>query len=206
MRTPKSRFRRGTTLIEAMIALTVMLIGMAGFASLQVISVRANHFAKRISMASAVATDLTDTITRAAYNAPMLNTTTLINSCTTSTLQACLVNAAVEPWDLGTADPLVTAFTYPPDYSDSSVGGFSTAWMALPVANGGTPARDGVDIDRDGVPDFFRYWNVYDIKPTDSAFSAGKFTQVYVRWKEPGFGYRQVTSTSFKYNPAAVVQ
>ena len=197
MRTQRTRFRRGTTLIEAMIALTVMLIGMAGFASLQVISVRANHFAKRISMASAVATDLTDTITRAPYNAPMLNTVTQITSCTTSTLQACLANASVVPWDLGAADPLVTAFTYPPDYSDASVGGFSTAWMALPVVTGGTPSRVGVDIDRDGAPDFFRYWNVYDIKPTDSGFSAGKFTQVYVRWKEPGFGFRQVTSTSW---------
>lgn len=194
---------RGTTLIEAMIAIGVLLIGMAGFASLQVIVVRANHFAKRISMASAIANDLSENVYRWDYNdtrlAPNANRLT---ACTPTSLAACFADASDSgavafraAWDLGRVDP--AALPYPPDFSDGAGGATATAALAESVT---------ADVDRDGTAEFFRYWNVYEVEPLGAGFPHGKFVQIIVRWKEPVLGFRQITSSAFKLNPAVVVQ
>lgn len=204
----RRRSPRGTSLIEAMIAIAVLLIGMAGFASLQVISVRANHFAKRISAASALATDLAENVNRWDYLDPRLTpggsrADVTATGCTTAAIQTCLDAAvALTPWDLGTA----ATPAYTPDYNDASLMG-AGGWQGIPVVTGGVPTTFGADTDRDGVPEFFRYYNVHQLYPTGTdLFPTGKLVQIVVRWKEPAFGYRQVTTTAFKYNPRVVSQ
>jgi len=59
-------------------------------------------------------------------------------------------------------------------------------------------------VNRDGVPDFIRYWNVYAIDLASSGTPNGLFIQIIVRWKQPGFGYRQITASKFKRNPTNV--
>jgi Tfp pilus assembly protein PilV len=194
------RTQRGTSLIEAMIAMAVLLVGMAGFASLQVISVRANHFAKRISVASALAVDLTENVNRWGYTDTRLTPYSTITSCTTANMQLCFDDTTVVTrWEMGSAPaPLYTA-----QYSDAN---FGATWQGVPVVTGGTPTTVGADPDRDGVPEFTRFYNVYEIDPAGSGIPAGKLVQVVVRWREPAFGFRQVTNTAFKFNPAVVLQ
>ena len=182
-----SRTARGTTLIETMIALTVLLIGMAGFISIQPVIVRANHYAKRVSAASMVATDLVENIHRWAYNDARLNASMTLTGCNTATMSGCFADATnVTPkWDMGKT----LAGSYTPQFNDSNLGG---TWQGLDA-----------DVDRDGVTEFFRYWNVFDINPSGLAPEDGKLVQVIVRWKEPNFGFRQVTSSTFRLNSAA---
>src|SRR5256885_861912 len=49
---------RGFSLIEAMVASIVLLIGLLGLAGLQIIGMRANNLGKRMSQASLLAQDL----------------------------------------------------------------------------------------------------------------------------------------------------
>jgi hypothetical protein len=46
-----------------------------------------------------------------------------------------------------------------------------------------------------------RYWNVYTY---NDGTSNGLYVQIFVRWMEPSLGYRQITSVTFKANPAAL--
>lgn len=188
------RARRGATLIEAMIAMAVLLIGMAGFASLQVISVRANHFAKRISAASALAVEITEHAQRWAYTGdPRLTPYATINGCTQTDYQPCLNDATLTArWNLGTTQTLA----YTPQFDDSTLSPVGFPWTGTPIVTGGSPAVTGADVDRDTVPEFQRYYNVYQFG------NFGRLVQVIVRWKEPGFGYRQVTNMAFRLDPA----
>jgi Tfp pilus assembly protein PilV len=214
MKARSRKTARGTSLIEAMIAMAVLLIGMAGFAALQVISVRSNHFAKRISMASALATDVTEHVARMPYNDANLNPWMTISAagCTSNNLTPCIGDGVgdsnlLQRWETGTAQALPAYYTSGTYFSDATLG---SGWHGLPVTTGGAgcspPSVAGYDIDRDSCPDFFRYYSVYSIDPGNTGIPAGKLVQVVVRWKEPAFGYRQVTSTAFKFNPAVVVQ
>lgn len=203
MKTRKHNRRvRGTTLIEAMIAIAVLLIGMAGFASLQVISVRANHFAKSIAAASSLATDMAENVSRWLYtDTRLVSPRPVITACTLSTLQSCFNDSAIlGMWDMGSAvTPAYTA-----DFDDTQ---FGSTWDGVPVTTVTSPTTlNGADVDRDGRPEYFRYWNVHTIDPTGTGIPLGSLVQVVVRWKEPAFGYRQVSATSFKLNPAGLSQ
>ena len=48
---------------------------------------------------------------------------------------------------------------------------------------------------------FQRYWNVFLIDLNGSGAAQGTLVQVIVRWKEPNFGYRQVNTSFYKYDP-----
>lgn len=208
-----SRGQRGTSLIEAMIAIAVLLVGMAGFASLQVISVRANHFAKRISAASAIAVDITENVNRWGFNDARLTPFLTLTACTTADLSGCIGDTVgdsnvLQRWEMGTAAAVPGYYTTSSYLDDTTLT--AGTWQGMPTVTGGTgcvPASlTGVDIDRDGCPEFKRYVTIYTVDPGATGVPAGKLVQVVVRWKEPAFGYRQVTSTAFKFNPAVVVQ
>ena len=181
---------RGTTLIEAMIALTVLLIGMAGFATLQPVISRSNQFAKRVAAATTLATDFEENVHRWAYADTRLVPSMTLSGCNTTTMAACFADATnVTPkWDMGKT----AAGAYTPDFSDASLG---ASWQGL-----------SADVDRDGTPEFFRYWNVFAIDPSGNGTPNGKLVQIIIRWKEPLYGFRQITSSTFKLNPAAPLQ
>lgn len=189
----RRRGQRGTSLIEAMIAIAVLLLGMAGFASLQTIVVRGNHFARRIAAASTLATDFTENVKRWPYTDSRLNPATpvLITGCTTVTLNLCTAAVPTASWDLGR----LLIPTYAPQFDDSVLG---ASWQGI-SADVDPTVMTGTDPN-----EFFRYWNVYDIDPGGTGVPLGKLVQVIIRWKEPVFGYRQITSTTFKLNLAAL--
>jgi hypothetical protein len=175
---------RGTTLIEAMAAMSIVLVGLLGFMGLQLVTSRANVFNKRMSQATALASDLAENTKRWTYIDARLSPAGMEVVTATN-------HAKVQPgWDLGRAEAPSPA----PQFDDADLG---TTYQGLPV-----------DTDGDSKPEFTRYWNVYgvDLGGAGSGTPSGKLVQIIVRWKEPGLGYRQVTSMSFKPNPAFIFQ
>jgi len=61
---PSRRWDRGFSIIEGMVASIIMLVGLLGLASLQVVGVRSTHFGKKMALASQLARD--DPVDRAA--------------------------------------------------------------------------------------------------------------------------------------------
>ncbi len=186
-----SNLSRGFTMVEALMTMAVMVVAFTGFATLQVIGVQANYFGDRLIQASGLATDLAENIERWSY------TDTRLTPLTTLTGPSAMSSTAITgTWDLGTG--LTTS--YRAQYSDlagdsnaSNPGALATNYQGL-----------SSDVNADGIPDFFRYWNVYAIDLANSGTPNGLFIQIIVRWKQPGFGYRQLTASKFKRNPTSV--
>jgi hypothetical protein len=130
------------------------------------------------------------------YNDARLSPLSTITTCTQADPQGCLNDATVlTNWDMGRNATPANAL----QYSDTTLASAVTPWNGIPIVGG------GADVDRDGTPEFFRYYYVYTFHPAGSGPTAGgKFVQVIVRWKEPGFGFRQVTNMTFKVNPAVM--
>jgi type II secretory pathway pseudopilin PulG len=184
---------RGFTLLEAMIALVVMMIGLLGLAGLQVVGVRANHFGKRMAEASALSVDLADQITNWSYADSRL------------VPLAPPVTSPTDPGILGTdlGRPQATAYTL--EYSDlASDPNATNSGMLDTTCATAAKCYDGIssDVLHNGSPDYVRYWNVYQY--SDSAGSNGLLVQIFVRWKEPSLGYRQIYIMTFKANPAGI--
>lgn len=181
------RFERGFTLIEGMIALVVLLIGLLGLAGLQVVAVRANHFSKRMSEASALALDLAEQINNWNYGDTRLT-------------PLATVTGPSDPGILGSDLGRAAATSYSPEYSDlpgdtnvsntSHRGVLATNYQGLQA-----------DVLHNGSPDYVRYWNVYTYA---DGTSNGLLVQIFVRWLEPSLGYRQINLTAFKANPAGL--
>ena len=182
---------RGFTMVEALMTMAVMVVAFTGFATLQVIGVQANYFGDRLIQASGLATDLAENIERWSYTDPRLTPLT-----TLSGPSAMSSTAITGTWDLGTG--LTTS--YRAQYSDLAGDPNASNPGALAINYQGLSS----DVNADGIPDFFRYWNVYAIDLANSGTPNGLFIQIIVRWKQPGFGYRQLTASKFKRNPTSV--
>jgi Tfp pilus assembly protein PilV len=181
------RSPRGTTLVEAMIASAVLAIALAGLLPLQVLGARMNRFSDRTLAASTLATDLSENVARWAYADPRLTALATYSSFTDP--------AIASAWDMGTS----TTAAQKAEYSDSPVlDANASSYNAL----GATYQGLSSDLDGDGTPDFYRYWNVYAIDLTGSGTPNGKLVQIIVRWNEPRVGWHQVAITTFKRNPA----
>ena len=176
--------QRGFTLLEALVSLALMMIGVLGLAGLQVVGVRANHFGKRMSEATALALDLEEQIGMWSFTDPRLASMANVTGPTDTNINA---------WDLGRA----ATTSYQPEFSDLAGdpnvasghdGKLATNYQGL-----------SSDVAGNGSPDYVRYWNVYNYA---DGTSNGLLVQIFVRWKEPGLGYRQITATAFKNNPA----
>lgn len=181
----RRRGARGTTLLEAMVAMAVVLVGILGFFGLQVVTSKANTFSRRMAQASAIANDLSENVKRWNYTDARLSPASMV------TVTALDDASKVQPgWDLGRK----VAPTPTPQFSDADLG---AGFQGLPV-----------DVDGDGKADFFRYWNVYgaDLGGAGGGTASGKLVQIVVRWEEGGVGFRQVTSMAFKPNPSFIFQ
>ncbi len=184
MTTPSAE--RGFSLLEAMIALVIMLVGMLGLAGLQVVGVRANHFGKRMAEASSLSVDLADQINNWNYADTRLAPRATVTSPT---------DPGILAMDLGRG--AATAYTV--EYSDLAGDANATNAGVLATNYQGISS----DVLHNGSPDYVRYWNVYQY--SDATGSNGLLVQIFVRWKEPSLGYRQVYITAFKTNPAGIV-
>jgi prepilin-type N-terminal cleavage/methylation domain-containing protein len=198
MRRPahQERARRGFTLIEALIALAVMAIGLLGLASLQVVGVRANHFGRKMALASALVRDLADTVQRWDYGDARLAAPRPIVTSTTDT-------TITSRWDMGRA----TTASYTADYAEQAGDANATNQGQLTAVNYDGLLATRIDpdyADAATVPvGVKRYWNVFTVDVSGSGASQGKLVQIIVRWREPGLGMRQIAGSTFRPNPAA---
>jgi type II secretory pathway pseudopilin PulG len=182
MKNPNSQ--RGFTLIEAMISLVLMMIGVLGLAGLQVVGVRANHFGKRMSEATSLALDLEEQMANWSFSDPRLASIANVTGPSDANLRS---------WDLGRAD----ATAYQPEFSDLAGDSNVVSGHDGQLATNYQGIKS--DVTGSGTPDYVRYWNVYNYV---DGTSSGVLIQIFVRWKEPGLGYRQITATAFKPNSA----
>jgi len=195
MRAP--RHDRGFSLIEAMIASVVMLIGLLGLAGLQVVGMRANNVGKRMAQASLLDQDLVNNMQLWAYGDARL---TPVNH---ASLYTDTDHADIKQyWDTGRGTSPSVRF----DYTDSNdaTGASNTNKLSANYQGVLSPVDTTLAAGEQTV--FSRYWNVFSIDPGGAGAPAGKLVQVVTRWEEPNLGYRQVTTSFFKYDPSVFNQ
>jgi prepilin-type N-terminal cleavage/methylation domain-containing protein len=180
------RSERGFTLIESFIALAVVAVGMLGLLSLQVVGVRANFMNKSMAQASALARDLSEHVASWDFNDARLKTTQNLDSTSIA------ADAFRSSWDLGrgtttTNTSISTGSVSTVTMQYSEVASDANAAVSSALSLGAAPYT-GLSAD---TTKYKRYWNVYN-------YNGGKLVQIYVRWKEPNLGYRQVAISTFR--------
>jgi prepilin-type N-terminal cleavage/methylation domain-containing protein len=199
---------RGFSLIEAMVASVVMLIGLLGLAGLQVIGMRANNLGKRMAQATLLAQDLVQQMQTWDYTDARLALTnnTTVQSNTNSSVIA-------RYWDLQNTAALKSAvdgssLTF--DFTDGGSGATNVNQLAASYRGVLSPVDSTLPAGEQTI--YQRYWNVFPVDLSGSGNATGKLVQIVVRWKEArpvtsgglstGDGYRQVTTSFFKYDPS----
>jgi type IV pilus assembly protein PilV len=180
--------QRGVSLIEATISLGVMTIGLLGMMQMQVIAVRSNQVARSTAVASALARDMVENASRWDYNDPRLTPLGTVSDLDAQSIKDKL--------DLGRETTAPT--TAAPQFGEGTNDPNSTNDGAL-----GTFEGLSADTDLDGTigeTEPKRYWTVFNYDPDSDGNVEGKLIVILVRWKEPGFGFRQIVTTTFRYN------
>jgi len=200
---PRPYGQRGFSLVEALMASIVMLVGLLGLATLQVVGVRSNHFGRHMTQASQLAQDLIENLQRWDYNDARISPAI----ARSWNVQDATSTAAVDKeWDMGrgAAATHTDGSSYTADFSEGTANANKTAALGAAFCTPSPPGCPYIglsgDVDGDGVLDYQRYWNVWTTT-FDGATTTGKFIQVIVRWKETGLGYRQITASTFKEIP-----
>jgi type IV pilus modification protein PilV len=195
--------QRGFSIIEAMIASIVMLIGLLGLAALQIIGVRSNHFGKHMTQASQLAQDLVESIQRWDYNDARL-TPAVARSWNAQDSASTAAVDKESDMGRGVAATHTDGSTYTADFTEGTTNSSKTSALAAAFCTPNPPGCPYIglsgDVDGDGVLDYQRYWNVWTTT-FDGSTTTGKFVQVIVRWQEPVLGYRQISVSTFKEIP-----
>jgi len=183
---------RGFSLIEAMVASVIMLIGLLGLAGLQVVGMRANNLGKRMSQASLLGQDLVQNMQIWNYT-----DTRLIPANHTAKYTDTNHADIAQYWDTGRGGSPSVQF----DFTDSADATGATNINQLNANYEGVLSPVDTSLAAGEQTIFSRYWNVFLIDLSGSGTAQGKLVQVAVRWKESSFGYRQVTTSFYKYDP-----
>lgn len=194
---------RGFSLVESMVASVVMLIGLLGLAGLQVTGMRANNLGKRMAQASLLAQDLVQNMRVWQYTDARLTPQAAATPAHTGTYSDTNHAHVAKYWDLRNTPDLISnvdgsAVTF--DYTDGPAGAALVDQLAANYEGVLSPVDLSLPAGEQTV--FQRYWNVFQVDLSGSGTAQGKLVQVVVRWKEPNFGYRQVTTSFFKYDPS----
>lgn len=170
---------RGFSLIEAMMAMVVLLVGATGMMSLHSTGVRLQSEAREITGATAIAQDLMSQIQIWDYADPRLSN-----------------GNATNDRDVADDGQLFTAYgTTPPyDHSEADLTAGGMGWTGIPTEN--------------LVPGGFeRYWNVSTSNPDGSVIDSngnglvdGMRVAAIVRWQQGGIWHRVVLH-GYKVNP-----
>lgn len=174
----RTRSEQGTTLLEAMIATAVLLIGALGAISAHKFGLEANADSRKIVRASAVAQDLVEQMALWPFTDPRLANSNTANDA-----------------DLGD-----TAFAFetnapPSDHGEADLTAGGTTFAGLAQAE----ITDGIR--------FERYWNVayVDDQDGDGVWDLVRIA-VVVRWPHGGTAasprYRRIVAFTSKLNPA----
>ena len=165
--------QRGLTLIEAMIAMAVMLIGVTGLVGLSRQGLRLNADGRRLTSAVAVAQDLVSEIEAWDYADPRLANTSTANDADYAD------DAMLYEGDPG---------SFTPDHGEADLTKDGAAWLGIPTAQ---------------VQDlrFERYWNVAEFDDQNgNGIPDGRRIAVIVRWQDGG-SWRRVVLYLAKPNP-----
>jgi hypothetical protein len=179
------RVRRGSTLIEVMAAITVMLLGAVGVAGLNTMGVRLDGDGRRMTRATAIAEDLAQQIALWPYTDARLANGVIANDNNIGDTQFALERTES-----------VTGLV---DHADADLTAGGALWYGIPTA----------DIAVNG---FERYWNVSFTDPDPAAAGAlldanangtadGMRIAVIVRWRNT-VGWRRIVVLTTKVNPA----
>jgi len=170
---------RGFSLIEAMVAMVVLLVGALGMMSLHSTGLRMQSEAREITRATAIAQDLMNQIQNWEY------------------ADARLSNAnASNDRDVGDGAQLFNVYgsTPPFDHAEADLAPGGTGWTGIPAASL-------------SVGGFERYWNVTTVNevgtlidPGGNGVADGMHIAVIVRWPQGGTWHRVVLH-GFKVNP-----
>ncbi len=193
---------RGFSLIEALVASMVMLIGLLGLAGLQVVGVRANNLGKRMSQASLLAQDLVQNMQVWQYTDGRLTPQASASPAHTGLYSDTNHADIARFWDLQNSATLTSnvdgsSLTF--DCTDGAAGAAAVSQLAANYEGVLSPVDTSLPTAEQTV--FQRYWNVFLIDLNGSGSAQGKLVQVVVRWKEPNFGYRQVNTSFYKNDP-----
>lgn len=174
------RSARGTTLLEAMIAMVVLLIGAIGVIGAHRQGLRLASDARRLTRASAIAQDLVDQISLWPYDDPRLAR----NPSGRFTLPDT---------DIGDSNFLFESSASTSglaDYGDGDLTLLGTQWNGIPTS-----------VIQGTAPRFERYWNVAYVDDMDpDGVKDGVRIAVIIRWPE-GASYRRIVAYTFKANP-----
>jgi prepilin-type N-terminal cleavage/methylation domain-containing protein len=170
------RAQAGFTLIEAMMAMAVLLIGSLGLLSLHKLGLQLNSDARITTRATGLAEDLITQMQSWDYaNDPRMQDSNTSNDATYS-----------DPLGAFDREPVDTA-AY--DHAEPELEGSGSPWLGVPTA----------DAQAAG---FTRYWNIAQ-NPADvgpNGVLTGVRVAVIVRWVRDGVG-RHITLTTFIRNP-----
>lgn len=169
---------RGTTLLEAMIALTVLLVGLLGMARLQIYGVNSTQGARAQTIAAEYANELAGALSRLPASDARLSASPGGTTTSPPPLYGRLLPLGITP------DGAAPAGVH--EWSDT----FATS----------TPAISGVRLDaaieRDpehaaaGIPLYRRRWTVWDAGVAANG-TAAKLIAVSVIWRERGSAARR---------------
>lgn len=166
--------QRGTTLLEAMMATGVLLIGAMGAISAHKFGLQANSDARKLTRASAIAQDLVDQIALWPWNDPRLTNPVATNDA-----------------DLGDTAFAFEADPPPADHGEADLTSGGTTFAGLPLAS----LQDGTR--------FERYWNVAlrEDADGDGVWDLARIA-VVVRWPIGNGTYRRIVAFTAKVNAA----
>jgi Tfp pilus assembly protein PilV len=164
---------RGFTIVEAIMAMMLLVIGAVGVLSLVTQSVRMNGDSRKTTRATAIAQDLVANIGLWAYTDARLVNTTDLNDA-----------------DIGDASLTFESATTPvTDHAEADLTANGAVWLGVPaseLAVGGyqrfVNVSEGDDWNGNGTPDLKRI-------------------AVIVRWPQ-GAGFRRIVLFTSKVNPA----
>jgi Tfp pilus assembly protein PilV len=165
---------RGSTLLETMLAMAVLVIGAAGVASLHGQGIRVEADSRRLTRAAAIAQDLMSQVELWTFTDPRLAT-----RVTTSANVADAAGAFET-----TVDPVASSIADHGE-ADLTAGGIDFHGLA-------------------SIDDYQRYWNVTTSSGDDSNANGipdGRRIAVIVRWPHAG-GWRRVVLVAYKPDPA----
>ncbi len=174
---PHPRGQLGTSLLEAMVAMVILLVGAIGVIGAHRAGLRLASDARRMTRASAITQDLVDQIALWPYGDPRLANTNPANDADIGD-SAFAFESSASPSTLA-------------DHSDADLTLGGTTWNGIPTSV----------IQAQGA-NFQRYWNVsyVDDMDGDGVWDAVRIA-VIVRWGDAGSGYRRIVSFTTKANP-----
>ena len=173
----------GVTLIEAMVAMAILVIGTVGFVGLHRAGAAMNGEARIVTRATALAQDLVDQMQLWDFtNDPRLVNTTTTNDPVFNDPQGCLERPQAA-WSSCSPDPT-------PDHQESELESQAAPYTWL-----------GVKSATAGQLGFTRYWSVAEVDRDANGALNAKRVAVIVRWQWNGLWRRVVLVTALQ-NPS----